>query len=271
MAEDWHKTICARIRGCDWQTSRRKGSLQLSSTGTSAPPHRSARAFASQYHTRTHLYHTDNVHFYRTPKGRMHHHMPPTNPRKRQAPGSPAPQAPSSTMQQGYNAPSQLSNADFLKWGSLPENNGYPDAMPYNINNNYNGAPIAQPKYESPSPAPSTQLARRPMNRQLVNTGPRNTYDNMIDPWGQFGDESILDPQNPTSMEDSMNDNIEELEAKAVVAKRDSQAKRKQIPPFVQKLSRYASSPYCYRRISGQCCYELWPRIKSHLTLCNTH
>jgi len=34
------------------------------------------------------------------------------------------------------------------------------------------------------------------------------------------------------------NDNIELLEEKATVAKRDAQAKRKQIPPFVQKLSR---------------------------------
>lgn len=34
------------------------------------------------------------------------------------------------------------------------------------------------------------------------------------------------------------NDNIELLEEKANVAKRDAQGKRKQIPPFVQKLSR---------------------------------
>jgi heat shock transcription factor len=33
-------------------------------------------------------------------------------------------------------------------------------------------------------------------------------------------------------------DCIEALEEKATVAKREAQAKRKQIPPFVQKLSR---------------------------------
>lgn len=38
------------------------------------------------------------------------------------------------------------------------------------------------------------------------------------------------------AMEDS--DSIERLEEKAAVAKREAQSKRKQIPPFVQKLSR---------------------------------
>jgi heat shock transcription factor len=34
------------------------------------------------------------------------------------------------------------------------------------------------------------------------------------------------------------NDNIELLEERAAVAKREATSKRKQIPPFVQKLSR---------------------------------
>jgi heat shock transcription factor len=33
-------------------------------------------------------------------------------------------------------------------------------------------------------------------------------------------------------------DDDEELEQKAAIAKKDAQSKRKQIPPFVQKLSR---------------------------------
>ena len=84
--------------------------------------------------------------------------------------------------------------------------------------------------------ASSTQLARRPMNRQMVQTAPRATFDNTNDPWGPFGDDSLLDPQNQNGMEET--DNIELLEEKAVIAKRDAQSKRKQIPPFVQKLSR---------------------------------
>ncbi len=46
------------------------------------------------------------------------------------------------------------------------------------------------------------------------------------------------------------NDNIELLEAKAVIARKEAQAKRKQIPPFVQKLSRYASSIFRSRLCS---------------------
>ena len=48
-----------------------------------------------------------------------------------------------------------------------------------------------------------------------------------------------MDPQSAnTAIEES--DSIERLEEKAAIAKRDAQSKRKQIPPFVQKLSRYA-------------------------------
>jgi heat shock transcription factor len=43
-------------------------------------------------------------------------------------------------------------------------------------------------------------------------------------------------------------DSIEELEKRALAAKRDALAKRKQIPPFVQKLSRCVakSFPHCW-------------------------
>jgi heat shock transcription factor len=103
--------------------------------------------------------------------------------------------------------------------------------------NIYGGnAAMSQPQYDSSIAAPSTQLARRPTNRQLVQTTQRSTYDNSGDLWGQFGDDPILDPQNANGMME--NDNVELLEERAAVAKRDAQSKRKQIPPFVQKLSR---------------------------------
>ena len=111
---------------------------------------------------------------------------------------------------------------------------GYADPA---FNLNYNGAAMSQPQYDSSVPAPSTQLARRPMNHHLVPTAPRPAYDNVGDPWGQFGDDSILDVQgNGGQMEET--ENIEHLEERARSAKRDAQSKRKQIPPFVQKLSR---------------------------------
>lgn len=142
-------------------------------------------------------------------------------------------------MSQSYNAPSQVSNADFLNWNQQTDNNArFADQSGFNMNN-YVGAQTSQPQFDQSIPtAASTQLARRPINnRQLVQTGPRMPYDNSADPWGQFGDDSILDPQNGNGVMEE-NDNIELLEERAAVAKRDAQSKRKQIPPFVQKLSR---------------------------------
>jgi heat shock transcription factor, other eukaryote len=129
-----------------------------------------------------------------------------------------------------------MSNSDYMRWGQAGDNGaGYADpANAYNMNS-YVGNGMAQTSYDQAVPNSSTQLARRPLNRQLVQTGPR--YDNTADPWGQFGDESLLDPQAANSMMEE-NDNIEALEERAAVAKRDAQSKRKQIPPFVQKLSR---------------------------------
>lgn len=97
---------------------------------------------------------------------------------------------------------------------------------------------MTQAQYDQSVGAASTQLARRPINRQLVPTAQRMTHDNSGDQWGgQFGDESILDPQGANGLMEE-NDNIELLEERAAVAKREAQSKRKQIPPFVQKLSR---------------------------------
>ena len=161
--------------------------------------------------------------------------MPSNNPRKRPAPGgSPVVQA--TQMQQSVTKPSQVSNADFLRWSQGPDNASYSDPPDYNVNP-YAGNGLSQAPYDQNTPIPSTQLARRPVNRQLVPTGQRAPYDNSVDVWGEFGDESILDPQGANGGLEE-NENIELLEERAALAKRDAQSKRKQIPPFVQKLSR---------------------------------
>lgn len=162
------------------------------------------------------------------------------NPRKRPAPGaSSAVQTPQ--MQQTYNAGSQLPNAEFLRWTQNPENQNFPDpAQGFNMNIfGTNGLPQTTTGFDHPLPAQahSTQLARRPNinnNRQLV---PPRTYDTSGDAWGPFGDDTMMDSQNGHGV-DGENDDIEALEEKAAIAKRDAQSKRKQIPPFVQKLSR---------------------------------
>jgi len=71
------------------------------------------------------------------------------------------------------------------------------------------------------------QLVRRNTNQQLAARG-RNLWD----PYNN-------QPQ-PATWENT--DDDEELEKKAVIAKKDAQSKRKQIPPFVQKLSRYVTT-----------------------------
>ena len=160
----------------------------------------------------------------------MYNQMPPSGSRKRPAPGS-SPALPAQQMQ-SYNAPNQMSNADLLRWSQANDNTSYPDMSGYNMN--AYGAPLSQAQYDQSVPAPSTQLTRRPINTRLIPQ--RSTFDNS-DPWGQFGEDSILDPQQINGgMEE--HDNIELLEERAAVAKRDAQSKRKQIPPFVQKLSR---------------------------------
>jgi heat shock transcription factor len=69
----------------------------------------------------------------------------------------------------------------------------------------------------------SGQLVRRNPNHQLAPRG-RNAWDGFNNEkqgeWPSVGRED------------------EELEQKALMARRDAQSKRKQIPPFVQKLSR---------------------------------
>ena len=91
------------------------------------------------------------------------------------------------------------------------------------------------------SPAPSTALARRQnSNRALVHAGPRPQFDPSAESWTTFPDDSsTYMPPSATAMDEV--DDIEILEKRALLVKRDSLNKRKQIPPFVQKLSRYVA------------------------------
>jgi heat shock transcription factor len=76
---------------------------------------------------------------------------------------------------------------------------------------------------------PSNQLTRRPTN-QLANRGK---------PYSDSGGTWVDPNQGPTDPVDgSWTEKDEDLEQKAQLAKRDAMSKRKQIPPFVQKLAR---------------------------------
>ncbi|RDL33946.1 Winged helix DNA-binding protein [Venustampulla echinocandica] len=168
-----------------------------------------------------------------------------SNPKKRPAPGaSPAVQMAQMPLPQPYAqaAHAQMLNQDLdlLGYNQSAENTVFQDPLMYNLSNfepDPNAAPQQQqPQLNQPTPGLSTQLARRPINRQLPQTGPNPSYDATGDPWAQFVDDSMHNQHPNPGME---TDNIELLEERAAMAKRDAQAKRKQIPPFVQKLSSF--------------------------------
>ncbi|KIX09753.1 uncharacterized protein Z518_00834 [Rhinocladiella mackenziei CBS 650.93] len=144
--------------------------------------------------------------------------------RKRPAPGAdpvpypPQAQNPMPVFNDGLGQ--QLSNDDFLQWGQT----GQP-APSYN-DNSY---ALSANSYPSSNPQPSNQLARRPVTQ--LTTRARLNDDGT--PW--------IDNSNggTHTTDQDWGDDIAELEAKAQIAKREAQAKRKQIPPFVQKLNSF--------------------------------
>ena len=120
----------------------------------------------------------------------------------------------------------QLSNDQFLQWGQ----SGQPaSGQAYNDNSfamNANTYPQNAPQT---LPQTSNQLTRRPM-AQLTSLVPQPNQDG-----NAWVDSASAGAQ---SVDANWEDSIPELEARAQVAKREAQSKRKQIPPFVQKLNR---------------------------------
>ncbi|KAI1210694.1 uncharacterized protein F4807DRAFT_459535 [Annulohypoxylon truncatum] len=151
--------------------------------------------------------------------------MSSPNPRKRPAPGSVPIQH---QMAAPYNTQDQL-----LRWNG--NNTGAFVDNPSNGVNSYGVMPSpTQPQYGAAN-APSNVLARRGINNALVATN-RAFTPQQGDPWSNF-DENLIAGQTNGGVDE--HDNIELLEEKAQRAKREAQAKRKQIPPFVQKLNSF--------------------------------
>jgi heat shock transcription factor, other eukaryote len=136
----------------------------------------------------------------------------------------------------GYQQPAQntnvyapnmnsLSDDQFLQWGqAAPQPNPYQEANAYAVNNNTLNSSSHQEA--------SNQISRRPMNQMVA----RPRYDAVSAQ--QYPNNANGEAEGSDS---AWADDIQDLEAKAQVAKREAQSKRKQIPPFVQKLSRYVS------------------------------
>ncbi|KAI1115429.1 hypothetical protein F5Y14DRAFT_129160 [Nemania sp. NC0429] len=156
-----------------------------------------------------------------------HRPMPTPNPRKRAAPGSlPIPQQ----MPQPYNnTPEQVLRWNGSNAGSFAENAANPI-------NPYSMVSPTQAQFAQGTPTTSNALARRGVNNALI-TSSRTFSPQPNDPWASFADDASLTNQTNGSLDE--HDNIEVLEEKAQKAKREAQAKRKQIPPFVQKLNSF--------------------------------
>lgn len=169
---------------------------------------------------------------------RAHERRRPAMNRKRPAPGaSPMVQQPNAQQpnyqyqQQPLDNPNDFSNFDFSNLSNdqsyADPNNFDPNAFSYNLNTNqpqtYGGSNFA--------PTASTELVRRSRNQQGV---PPNQGQNQ-DAWAASGYAGNMN--GPAEEEDE-----QDLDAKVALAKKDAQGKRKQIPPFVQKLSSFLDS-----------------------------
>ena len=151
--------------------------------------------------------------------------MPQAGTRKRPAPGTSPMQSPQRQdfAAVNHNGSSTTTMAEpYVQW---PQQNSVSYSDPTNNfgTSLYNGA------HGLPASS-SNQLARRPPGQQIV---PRTNYnDATSDTWPLIQDSSIQ------ASADGWVGDDDDLNRKAEIAKRETQAKRKQIPPFVQKLSR---------------------------------
>ena len=123
-----------------------------------------------------------------------------------------------------------------MQWGQAPIDNtsisyGDPNAI-FDPSTYHSIANQAQAS--SNAQLSANQIARRPAGQQLVANSLKPYGDTGEVDWMDYGDNG--QPEVPPG-EEWMNDE-EEVERRAQVAKRDAQTKRRQIPPFIQKLKR---------------------------------
>lgn len=158
--------------------------------------------------------------------------------RKRPAPGTaPAahPQLGTSSNYASSNPGSQLSNDQFLQWGQNPSANvinpaSFADPSTYN----QSGYTAVQ-DLAAPNATTSNQLTRRQQaSNQLVSRNRGYEQAPTIYP-----DQNANASPGEPGASGAWGESLEELYQRALTAKLESQAKRKQIPPFVQKLSSF--------------------------------
>ncbi|KAL4939838.1 hypothetical protein BDV06DRAFT_30039 [Aspergillus oleicola] len=151
--------------------------------------------------------------------------------RKRPAPGTSPITHPQLGQLPNYPPTSgPLSNDQFLQWGQNQTTNTVPASSFPDMNTYNTSGAIPSSTHDVPGiPTASNQIARRPQANQMVNRG-RN-YESPS--------ASLPEQGNGTGESGGWSESLDELYKRAMVAKREAQAKRKQIPPFVQKLSSF--------------------------------
>lgn len=169
--------------------------------------------------------------------------------RKRPAPGTstraqqqPVPQAAYPSFPYTEEASNDL-NIDYKPSNPSDGDLFFPDATSYDPNffpTNLNDMQ-SQP-YNASTDPPSNQLVRRNTNQQLAARSAGFPQDQ----WPSFTN-AATGPQD--RIWENMDEREHDLDQKAALAKKDAQAKRKQIFPFVQKLWRLSKcSLYRYRK-----------------------
>lgn len=155
--------------------------------------------------------------------------------RKRPAPESPPMpyQQPTAQSMNGYGPAvgPQLSDDQFLQWGQTAQ----PPSQ-YNDPAAYQSMNLMQPS----TAQSSSQLTRRPGNQIATRAKQSESVHNMwLDGAGGAAVGGSNGNTTQQQVDSAWSDDLDELDRKAAVAKKEAQSKRKQIPPFVQKLSRY--------------------------------
>ncbi|KAI7262230.1 hypothetical protein KC345_g9492 [Hortaea werneckii] len=161
--------------------------------------------------------------------------------RKRPAPGTspmvqqqPTPPQPAYSYQQMSENP-DFSNFDFSQNFNPDQSQNFNDPI-FSPNNDFaylqnTSQPAAYGGNVTAPASASTDLIRRPRGQQLAVPGSAQQQEQ----WnGGFGS---MNGQNE-------DDDEQDLDRKVQLAKRDAQGKRKQIPPFVQKLSSFLDSSH---------------------------
>ena len=151
--------------------------------------------------------------------------MPQAGSRKRPAPGTSPKQSSNHIDPQSFIP--QMGPEHYPQWTSANQpstQKQYPAPSGTSAPSQFNLTPQQQ--------TTSNQLARRPPGQE--STGRTSSSNgSKSEPWPSFADNGVQQ-----STETDWPNSGDDLDQKALIAKMDAQTKRKQIPPFVQKLSR---------------------------------